>query len=276
MVASFHLLGATAFPADSKAFEGIYSGGMNLFGKATPIPLRVSLVLTNEYVQIPIGNGVLEQQQVIDAAFIIDDEGGPYGFYKVSYNLEKSLIDLRYNRPTVTTTMVSIPSSFRLIGKVQEGGLISGKVISGQNGPIGTFKISRNNVNQDIMMTVTKYAGNWVGTASLLPDNRTIPFTLGVEKSSLANVNPADYELDFTPGKLGHYRWMGIDFNINKVFVDYLRQKMFLIETNGDTGTAVSLECDLSSVSRNQMTGTIFSMNRGKRGTFQVTRDVAN
>lgn len=258
-----------AHASQANKFEGIYKGSMQVLGETQPIPLAFSLVLTGEYIQIPKGQGVFDEQQVIDASFLIDDEAGPFAFWKTSYNLDKNQIDLRYNRPSGFTT-VETPSSFRLIGQLDASGAISGRVVSGPGGPIGTFKVTR---STDAMLEAkAKYVGTWYGDAITVPEGERIPYELTVENSYMAQPNPPDMEFDYTVGRLGHYSWRGNKASVTKIIIDYLRRKMFLVAPETAKASTETIECDLPTGNREIMTGAIYSTYGGKRATLELRK----
>ena len=58
--------------------DGIFQGTMELNsrdGSTYSVPLAVALTPTGETKAIPNGSGIFEEEQVIDGAFLIDEEG---------------------------------------------------------------------------------------------------------------------------------------------------------------------------------------------------------
>ena len=142
---SFFLLSPAfaALPPPSTGIDGRYQGTMSLIDgeENAEIPFAIIMTLTDELEKVEVSPGVFEMLKVIDGNFLIDKEGGPFTFTKVTYRLNTSEIDLRYSRTRGVT--VGQPSSYRLVGKVAADGTISGRVLSGFKGQIGTFKLAK-------------------------------------------------------------------------------------------------------------------------------------
>ncbi|MEY4632321.1 MAG: hypothetical protein RIQ81_2441 [Pseudomonadota bacterium] len=229
-------LWATKAVALNSDITGIYVGSMHLVdGKERDIPLSLSLTLTDETVSTPTG-----LEYVIDGAFVVDDEGGPYTFTKVSYDLDNNRFDMKYSRPRMDPTSTS-PSSLRLVGGLDEDGGISGKVSSGVFGPIGTFKVKRDDSLHSVPFK-QKYVGRWQGSFRNLRYNSDGFIEITLQPSARNTENPPGMEFDFTPGRRGGYSTNGIWIaSFNDVVIDYLRRKVIM---NDDEGT-ISIEMDI-------------------------------
>ena len=74
--------------AGGNPITGIYVGSMHLTdgGNERDIPLSMSLLLTDE----TSGN-----QFIIEGQFIVDEEGGPYTFSRVTYDIDNNRFDMK-------------------------------------------------------------------------------------------------------------------------------------------------------------------------------------
>lgn len=259
----FALIFGTSFSAQAQEFEGIYSGTMsvNLGGETREVPLQLSLVLTGDTVTRPGGDVV----QVIDGAFLVDGEGGAFPFTRVTFDLTDLELDMRYSRP-MTDVGNEAPSSFRLIGGYNSDGTISGRVLSGSRGPLGTFNVSW--TRQSIFARQSIYRGEWQGQAKLA-DGGEIPMTLELVDAEGATTNPSDLEFDYTAGKFGYVRWNNVNFSMNNVTIDYLRGTVTM-RAPGTSGSAgLSFEFRISSDGKIAR-GQIKSAYRGQIATFEL------
>jgi hypothetical protein len=248
-------------------FEGVFTGTMQLNDGTARNTVDLSLTLSpTGQVESTGGDGLFEEQQVIDGAFLIDDEGGPTGFSKVRYNLERNEIDLRYNRSTVQYTP-AIPSSFRLIGNIGKHGELTGKVISGLKGPIGTFRLERS--SQTHLEVIPKYYGTWVGKTTRV-DGSTDRTSITIEEASGSQVtNPSHMELDYTKGRLAHVRVNGIPLEFNQVVIDYLRQRIYLISLDAGGHPSMTYQAVMNSKTK-ELVGFSNGLFTGRNGTFRL------
>lgn len=243
------------------ALEGIYAGSMRLYdGGEREIPIDVSLVLTGETYFTPDG----EERQIIDGAFVVDEEGGPYAFVKVSFDIEDSRIDMRYNRPQMNFD--DIPSSFRLTGHFREDGSITGRVLSGVRGPIGEFVLQPTDL--PVLPMRDKYQGVWEGVADLTGGGQ-MPFRVTLNDALVAFANPPNYEFEYTPGKIGHIRWNQTNIAITDVSIDYLRRQVVLHKRGASGGAELSVQFNLDFLS-GHIEGQIQSVFRGQTATFSL------
>lgn len=210
---------------------GIYVGSMHLTdgGYVRDIPLSMSLHLTHENAG---------SQFIIEGQFIVDEEGGPYVFSRVTYDIDNNRFDMKYNRPHADSGAVS----FRLVGPFAVGGVISGDVTSGLAGKIGTFKITRN-PNLAEITTKQKYIGRWEGVGRLVAQNSNV--TIGFKLQPSAGnpvINPVNYELDFTPGRVCGYSMDNITVtSYSNVAIDYLRRQIAMSDTEGRTSVSMKI-----------------------------------
>lgn len=215
--------------AEEGSITGIYVGSMHLVdGTERDIPLAFSLALTDETTSTPTGT-----QYIIDGSCVIDEEGGPYTFTRVYYDLDNNRLDMKYSRPRGDPTTVA-PASFRLVGSLGNDNTISGTVTSGMYGPIGTFKVTRDGAIKSLPIR-NKYAGRWDGIG------RNVKFKYDAQTSIVLQastghsiVNPSDYEFDFTPGHTGGYTFDNTLIGVfNQITIDYLRRKVNMVDSSG-------------------------------------------
>jgi hypothetical protein len=238
--------------------EGIYEGSMHLKdGEERTIPLSIALTLTGE---------LDVESSVIAGAFLVDEEGGPYAFSKVSVDYAESRIDLRYDRASLNYGGNN-PASLRFIGSLEEGDLISGRVVSGNRGPIGTFIVKR--TDNELMETKTKYNGTWHG--SVIRDGKKEFFSVTISKSLQSVVNANDFELDYTPGKLAHFVYKDTESSFNTVMIDYLRRTILLsrVSPEGVALGALEVKADFKKQSLN---GEFHSIYKGVVGPVSMKR----
>lgn len=215
--------------AANGGITGIYVGNMHLVdGTERDIPLAFSLALTDETSSTPSGT-----QYIIDGSCVIDEEGGPYTFTRVYYDLDNNRLDLKYSRPRNDPTTVA-PASFRLVGGFDNDDAISGTVTSGMYGPIGTFTVKRD-VTLKTLPIRNKYAGRWDGVGRNVKFNYSAQTSIVLQSSSGHNItNPADYEFEFTPGHTGGYTFDNVLIGVfNQITIDYLRRKVNMVDGSG-------------------------------------------
>lgn len=247
---------------------GVFAGSIELTaGTPRTIPLEISLSLSEETETVETANGP-EQRRVIDAAFNIDDEGGPYTFTKVTYDLDLNILDLRYSRNLGESENRPAAPSVRFTGKFNDDGSIEGKVVSGSYGVIGTFKLQKTNAT--FLVQRQKYNGVWTAK----PDWTTRTFGINLNPSLADSINPAGMELGYTPGKVGSFRIDGdlVNISFNRVSIDYIRQRALLTSV-GQDGVNVSLDCIIVPVTYDLdcTLATVFGGNQG-RAYFQKVK----
>lgn len=202
---------------------GIYVGSMHLVdGYERDIPLSISLVLTDETISTPGG-----LEYMIDGAFVVDDEGGPYTFTRVSYDIDNNRLDMKYSRPRLDPSTTA-PATLRLVGGLDGQGGITGKVNSGIYGPIGTFTVKRNESLVSLPYQL-KYIGTWSGRYKNVRFNSSGTAEVTLQHSSKPSQNPPGMEFDFTPGRSGGYSYNGVWItSFGQVVIDYLRRKVVM------------------------------------------------
>jgi hypothetical protein len=204
--------------------------------------------------------------EIIDSAFLVDDEGGPFTFTKVSYDLDQNRIDLRYNRRQYTSA--AAPADFRLVGKFNQKGAIEGNVLSGNRGPIGTFKMSP--VDTVGLKVKKKYLGPWSGRARMLPSGHVVDFDIVLSEGLEQATNPFELEFEYTVGKMAYYALDGVKFNFNQVVIDYLRQRLILLRTAVGRNV-VTAECDIDFAGQT-MRGSLYGANLGKSADLSLRK----
>ena len=231
--------------AADEPIAGIYSGSMHLVdGTVRDIPLALSLIVTNE--RVPTPNGM---QNVIDGTFAVDEEGGPYVFTRVTYDIDNNRLDLKYMRPR-TDSSPTAPGSFRLVGNFGPGNTIVGAVSSGVVGQIGTFTVTRN-ASLVSLPVRQKYIGKWVGIGHTVSGNHNYEVIVTLQPSGGQTTNPTNYEFDFTAGRVFGYTVNG-DIGIgtfNQVVIDYLRRKIHAVSNDGTLSLDLTADPNNTSVS---------------------------
>lgn len=130
-----------------KELVGDYSGSIKLSNSAKKeVPIRLRLELTEEHALMPIDRGQLEYRRLMGGTLTTDTElfagngvGEAYLVSQGNFNggwLSISCSKFPFNR----TGFVH----FRLVGKIDKKGSISGKVIKAPyTSSIGTFKVDK-------------------------------------------------------------------------------------------------------------------------------------
>jgi len=251
---------ATVGLGASTSVQGIYVGSMHLVdGTIRDIPLALALTLTDE--NDPTG------ARVIDGSFAIDEEGGPYSFVKVAYDIDENKLDMRYSRPRNDPTTTA-PSSFRLTGNRDDQDGISGSVESGLLGTIGTFSVKKSSAVR--LPLRTKYAGHWTGIGHNVVDHTDANIDILLQPALGAYTNPTNMEFDFTPAKVGSFYYDGEPVtSISMASIDYLHRTMRLSDGTGLSPIMISLECQVD-FDKNTITGVEDSTFRGRTITFTL------
>lgn len=256
----------TAFAVDS--FSGIYTGEMQITdGERQTIPLAASLTLTaeDEVVVTPTGT---EIRKVIDGAFLVDGEGGPYAFVKVTLEPESSRIDMRYNRIRVDPT-AHAPSSFRLMGYLKEGNIIEGDVSSGIRGIIGKFTLKKS--RQTALIPLAKYIGKWTGKMRYFDGSEPIA-SLILQPSRLMYTNPPDFEFEYTRGHIGYLDVDDVQYPISELNIDYLRRKITIHHKQPQNSTMLTLLGQLDPLLKT-LSGVMNSTLRGPTAEFVLEKN---
>lgn len=255
------LVSAFAISANAATLKGTYQGTVHMAESNRTMNLKI-------FMNFVTGGGNDGQLTTIVGSFVIDDEGGPFAFSNIDFDINTGLIDFRYNRPNRSRNY-NTPSHLRFTGATKienEKFKISGDLISGIQGPLGTFEVAQ--VSEEPSASATqKYFGSWDGTANL---DRSRRLTLNLAPSEVNVINPEYMELDFTNGKSGSFGFMTNDFFITVVYIDYLRGRMYLVDgSNPDSKIILESELDHSN---GGLSGIWNSTYRGYTGTFQLNK----
>ena len=260
---------SSVFAVDPPKIDGTYKGIMTLTdeGPKKEIPFSIALTITDELEKREVSPGVFEMGKVIDGNFLIDKEGGPFAFTKVTYRLSTSEIDMRYSRTKGVT--VGQPSSYRLVGKVAADGSISGRILSGFKGQIGTFKLVKD-VDKPLVGSL-EYAGVWTGVVKLLPENDLERFGLSIASTGFSTTNPEHYEFDYTPGKIGHADFGIAWIPLPNVAIDYLHRRVVLSDKGTSAHFGISVQATLD-FKTGHLKGFFSSLYGGRRGEFDLVK----
>lgn len=258
-----------AEPATPPSIDGTYQGVMDFDqGPAKEVPLSVSLTLTGETQIVEISPGVSEVEQIIDANFLVDSEGGPFAFSKVTYRLSASEIDMRYNRTMGVT--VGQPPSFRLVGNLDGAGTITGNVLASFGGKLGTFQLVKKGSGP--LVSHVEYEGVWAGAVKILPEGDLYHFGITIAPTGFANLNPPQLPFDYTLGKIAHLDFDGTEIPLRAVAIDYLRRQVLMSDKDwSDATAAIAVQATLDTSTGN-LTGYFSSLYAGKRGQFTISR----
>lgn len=242
---------------------GTYEGTMALWEPARTVPLKMTLSM----VESP--DPVNGQMLVIVGAFTIDDEGGPYNFSKVTFDINDGSLDMRYTRPN-HERVLNTPVHLRFIGRLDDsnGTTVSGRVLSGFQGPIGEFSV-RHVGAQTTLSSVSKYEGVWAGRANFSTGSGRCRITLAPSISQVSN--PEHLELDFTNSKIGSFNYEGVEFPFTRVFIDYLRGTVIMVSGGNSPGEG-SLTLESSIDANGVLSGQFISTYRGQNGSYTARR----
>lgn len=247
--------------------EGSYRGMLSLHdGPPLQIPISLNLNFTDQVEKVETSPGVFEMQKVIDGAFLVDKEGGPYAFTKVVYRFRTSELDMKYSRTKGVT--VGQPASFRLVGKVAQDGSVKGRVLSGYKGKMGTFTLYK--VPEEALVSKRVYAGFWAGYVTLVPEGERMLFGIAIAPTGLASLNPEQLEFDFSRGKIGHADFNFIQLPLSKVSVDYLHRKV-MMSSQGSEGRSVAVEA-YYDIKTQHLKGYVSSIYGGEKGYFDIPK----
>lgn len=231
-------------------FDTLYVGEMRLYdGFERTLPIEVSLKRTGEIERLPDGS----ERERIDAAFLIDGEGGPYAFSSVKFDLISSRIELSYYQPSMVKG--EGVADFRLLGAFTDRSNIKGDVYSAIHGKIGQFHIKA--VERKAFNIVRQYTGDWTGRPVFHRDNTKKTLNIRLHPSGGEFPNPPDIEFSYTPAVTGHIELGGTKISVGFYSVDFLRRKIifgsghpnaihhiFVCQVNNDK---TSMDCHLKS-----------------------------
>jgi hypothetical protein len=242
--------------------RGQYQGKITMWEDNYEVPISLVLNLVAE------NDPNTEELVSIVGSFTIDGEGGPFTFSKISLDINNGELDMRYTRPN-RARILNMPVHFRMIGKLVPNTSpleIEGEVISGFQGPIGTFKLAR--TGDELSLTsVPKYHGNWRGGANFRSGYSD--FSIRIASTGMQTLNPEHMEFDYTAGKMGSVFVRDIGIPILTVYVDYLRGRLFLIQGQPNSQATVTFESRIDT--NGDMIGNINSTLIGPNGDFRVT-----
>lgn len=250
--------------------DGVFQGTMELKrsnGDKYTVPLAVALTPTGELAPSPSGSGAQSESQVIDGAFVIDEEGGPYSFTKVTYRLEENTLDLRYDRLDVGAN-TERPAAFRLVGELDSKGNYTGRVVSGNRGPIGKFALAPTDL--ELLPVREKYVGTWRGQTTIGAGG---DLSITISDSPMVTINPINLEFEYTPGRLASVKYLGTGYDISEVVFDYLRRRLYLIQRRGQAGgQSLVFQAEYDPKTQ-KIWGFAGGGTAGRTGTFALEKD---
>jgi len=241
--------------------SGVYTGSMELRdGRLRTIPLVLSISVTERQVAGPV-ESVFDLQREITGAMILDQEGGVYTADITEFLIDQSRIDIQILRNNQI--------SFRLKGRLDGNGQISGEVLSKSFGEIGTFGLQRSNRPEDFKVNYRLTTGRWEGIHKSVFDGKETPIKLFLEpKMSGVQTNPPDWEFEYTPGRTGSFEFGSsalIPIPFDSVVIDFLRRRMIVHHSNNE-GLSVSAELEMAD--DGSITGVYNSAMHGRSATL--------
>jgi hypothetical protein len=258
--------------------QGVYKGQIEVTSGA---PVQMSLQIRISNVDVPSDPGdVLPFKKQMVGTFTIENEAGPYGLNYVNYNIakEKNNFDLYYVRPTAgsaagsSTTPTSPPLVYALHFSAQyKNGVISGRVDSGLRGDLGPFKLTLTTQEKTLSVKPNFGVGSWHGQL-VYASQHTDSFDLNISPAVGTQTNPADLELDNTPGRIGSIFLDGVTvIPFSQIYIDYFTHAIRMYYTNSVTGASLTLN---AIVSPEAIDGTFNSAYIAKPGSFKTVRKV--
>jgi len=248
--------------ASSQDLKGIYSGVIeSSIQPGNTIPLQVSLYPTNEF---KTTSGA--RMQVIDSAFLIDDEGGPFGFSDVKFDPNTGFLELSYLRPQEGSEAQT--PNFKLEGKIDAQGVFSGKVQAISSGFTGTFTIKKS--NQTFLVVKTKYSGSWKGKLKQ-NDGKMIPFGISLANSIIQTQNPPAYDFEYSRGRLGSYSYEDATFPATQIYINYFKREISIASRTLEGGTSFVTTFKILDGGK-KLKGLLGSSGSGLVGTVDLDR----
>lgn len=253
------LSAATVF---AQGIKGIYVGQIESTSQpGDVIPLQISLYPTNEFKNV---NGA--RIQVIDAAFLIDDEGGPFGFSDLRYDVNTGYLELFYTRPQLNGANSS--PNFKLEGNLDANGNISGQVQALSSGFTGKFSLKKS--EQQFLAVKAKYTRSWNGQLKRV-DGQVVPLTVELANSMMTFQNPPAFDFEYSRGRLSSSKYGDMSLSTNQVYVDYFKHEVSMESRTSDGGTIYSLIFKLNGGGKT-ISGILTSAGDGYLGTFDLNR----
>ncbi len=168
--------------------------------------------------------------KMLDAACLVDDDGGPFTFRRVTYQLDKDRLILEYDRnasssPDRSMDDFRVGSSFSIECIRDQDSNLTGKAFSGAKGLIGKVWLSKKKEAESQLPVRQGYVGKWKGEAKLV-DGKKSQLVISLQNGSVTNSNPSNYEFDFTPGKICTVNWNDTPIIVDYVFINYLDRRV--------------------------------------------------
>ncbi len=217
----------------------------------------------------PTPGAPVDIQKSFNVSFVIDNEGGPYKAYNALYNINDGHFEVNYLRSSQGSMGNAATPNLRFDGHLTTDGTFEGTLFSGTTGAIGAFKLTRTNAVGSLKIK-PKYVGNWVGKINYTSGSdagTTGSFSVKLSPSPSTYINPGNYDLDYTAGKIGGFNLEGLQLGFNQVSIDYFRRKMVLTY---QANARLDIFCDL--LDDGSIQGAVNATYTGQTGTFHLTQ----
>lgn len=249
--------------------DGLYVGEITLVS-GTRIPIQVSFHQTLQATERMHSTDIMFSAQKIQVgSFVIGEEGGPYTFSLVGFDPESGEVMLKYSRlkGNNSTDAVEGNPTLWFEGRHFADGTMKGKLTSETRGYLGTFQWHKvANVGSLAVRPVT--VGTWTGSWTYR-DGTTDPFVLTLRDNENIENTPENWELAFSPGRVGSARIGVFEMPFAQVLIDDLGGRMVLKHENSSFGTSMTL---IAKFSGDTVNGEGISTLTGQSGTFQAKR----
>ncbi|MDA9951595.1 hypothetical protein N9D31_03365 [Oligoflexaceae bacterium] len=217
------------------ALEGVYEGSITKADGSTT-DLQLSLTFTGERQFNEQGF----EHPVMAAAILLESEGGPYACSQVNIDFDESEVDIQYSRSD--RQQGDAAADFRLLGQIIDAKTIRGRALSrkgNEGGVFGRFTLKKK--KDPVFKKVLQYAGKWKGEGET-PAGAKVPMEIQLSETDAVNPNPDSYEFAYTPGKIASMRWNRSRQGMDRIHVDYLRQKIQMYKNDSRGGAGISVE----------------------------------
>jgi hypothetical protein len=198
------------------------------------------------------------------ASFVLDGEGGPYVCSDFDYNVEKSNLQILYSK-TIRTRGSWDWDLFMNLSSDED--TFKGSIYSRNTGYLGELQAKF--TSETSLIVKSNVVGVWNGECTSSSGTKLI-LSLSLEAGQRSVENPPDYDLAFTPSKVGSLRINDWLFPIPSVTFDYLSGRLHCVHKVLENGPRLQLVGVLGD-DRN-ITARLESAQQGLIGSFKLIK----
>jgi hypothetical protein len=214
--------------------SGVYVGDVITASRRIPIALQL-FYGTRQVISQDPGDLVTHKQET-SVSFVLHDEAGPYNCSDFDFNVEMDSIRIIYSR---NNRVAASSSDWDLyMDLVWTGDQMRGSLHSRSIGYVGEMALLT--VTDTCLKVKPTIVGLWTGESSLA-DGTALKVALSLEAGQRTVENPVNYDLSFTPSKVGSLSINGWAFPLPSTTFDYFSGKLHCVHKVAENGPRLQL-----------------------------------